>query len=269
MERELLISLQKVEYDILCELDKFCKKHNIKYSLYAGTLLGAVRHKGYIPWDDDVDVAMTRKNYNEFCIAIKNDPIEGLYFESCEKDCYCGICHGKLRKMNTLCIQDGEIENLGHHGIWIDIFPLDKISANYYIAKKTMLYGVVRNIIARSNIIMKNDSISRKVFRNIFRFIPTKSRRNILRKTYRKLLVLDKSVSNDYQYCSMSTLSNIKRIRFPQTMVENYSSILFEDQEFEVFEDYKGLLQILYNNYMALPPESERVCKHNPVKVQL
>ena len=81
MENNILKQLQKVELEILKDFHDFCIKNNIKYSLYAGTALGAVRHKGFIPWDDDVDVVMTPENYSKFVKCWYDNPINGYYFQ--------------------------------------------------------------------------------------------------------------------------------------------------------------------------------------------
>ena len=94
MDSELLKKLQETELEILIDIDDFCRKNNIKYSVYAGTLLGAVRHNGFIPWDDDIDIAMTRNEYRKFCNLFAEKPMNGYYFENYENDNYCGTCHG-------------------------------------------------------------------------------------------------------------------------------------------------------------------------------
>lgn len=111
--------LQEVELEILSVVDDFCKKHRIPYSLYAGTALGAVRHRGFIPWDDDVDIAMTRENLNKLILAWKKNPLSGYYLETCLDDPYCGTSHVKLRKDDTILLSKGEDETKGHHGIWL------------------------------------------------------------------------------------------------------------------------------------------------------
>ena len=82
MDNKLLRDLQLTELEILKVVHKFCEKNDIKYSLYAGTALGAVRHKGFIPWDDDVDIVMTRDEFEKFCLKWKQNPVEGYYFQN-------------------------------------------------------------------------------------------------------------------------------------------------------------------------------------------
>ena len=135
MDNLTLKKLQDTEFEILKALDKYCRVHDIKYSLVAGSLLGAVRHGGFIPWDDDIDIAMTRSEYTKFCECIAKDPIPSHVFTNFENDKYSGLCHGKLGKEGTVFIQQGDIESVGHHEIWVDIFPFDKTSIEKKIVK--------------------------------------------------------------------------------------------------------------------------------------
>lgn len=121
-----LKDIQEIEYSLLKELIRVCQKFNLIYYPFYGTLLGAVRHKKFIPWDDDIDIAMPRKDYNELCSKAKHEFKEPyvLIMPEDEKECFYGG-YAKLRNYNTTGI---EIQNWNHncnHGIWIDIFPLD------------------------------------------------------------------------------------------------------------------------------------------------
>lgn len=136
MEKYVLETLQNTEYEILCAIDLFCKVNGIRYSLYGGTLIGAVRHQGFIPWDDDIDIVMLRDQYTKFCESWKANPISGYYLENYETDFYTQNTHTKIRKNGTVLLSDVEDESIGHHGIWIDIFVMDKVSEDPEAGKK-------------------------------------------------------------------------------------------------------------------------------------
>ena len=127
METDVLNKLQETEFEILVEIARFCRDNHICYSLYGGTLLGAVRHKGFIPWDDDIDIVMTRDQYTRFCNEWKSKPIAGYYLENFETDKHTQNVHSKVRKDGTVFLSDIENEKIGHHGIWVDIFVMDKV----------------------------------------------------------------------------------------------------------------------------------------------
>src|SRR5690625_4673316 len=111
MNKEIIIDIQqyaeakKIQLEILIELDRVCRENNIKYALYFGTLLGAVRHKGFIPWDDDIDVVMTREEYDKFCKIQKSKLGESYFFQNYETDPKFFRSFGRLRKNDTLYVQ--------------------------------------------------------------------------------------------------------------------------------------------------------------------
>ncbi|MBO6264361.1 MAG: LicD family protein, partial [Clostridia bacterium] len=122
-----LRKLQLIEVEILEEIDKVCRDEGIDYSLYAGSLLGAVRHKGFIPWDDDLDICMTRSNYNKFIQAWESGEHKGYFLQNKEKETTFTQSFTKIRKDHTAFIQ-GEFEcGIYHTGIFVDIFPMDRI----------------------------------------------------------------------------------------------------------------------------------------------
>ena len=115
-----------IQKELLLELDKICKKHHLKYFVDSGTLLGAVRHQGFIPWDDDIDVVMLREDYDQL-IAECSDEFKGKFFlQSAYSDSGYFRGHAQLRNSETAAILEGEGEHvLFNQGIFIDIFPLD------------------------------------------------------------------------------------------------------------------------------------------------
>lgn len=266
MDNDTLKQLQLVEFEMLKDIDAYCRKHDIKYSIYAGTMLGAVRHGGFIPWDDDIDIAMTRQEYSKFCECVKKNKIDGYIFCNYENDRNSLECHGKIRKEGTILLQIGEIESIGHHEIWIDVFPLDKIPLDQLHSSETAKIGRELVFLTRANGIKLNDSIKKKIVRKVIRAIPGRYRR--MRKNAERLRELDKIITDNYEWASMSTLENIDKIRFPQEMLDSYSTLTFNGVDFMSFADYDGMLKLIYGDYMQLPPESQRVCSHAPVKFQ-
>ncbi len=119
--------LWKVELDLLEAFIAVCKKHNLHYMAFGGTLLGAVRHHGFIPWDDDIDVCMLREDYDRFLEIAPQELPDGLFLQTALSDPEYPYGFAKLRNSNTACIEKSRV--LNHHctnqGIFIDIFPMD------------------------------------------------------------------------------------------------------------------------------------------------
>ena len=119
-----------VMLDLLAEFDRVCKKHDIRYFASGGTMLGAVRHKGFIPWDDDMDVMMFRKDYNKLLKIAPPEFKHPYFFQNKETDPYCGVFMSKLRNSDTTALSNEDrhpINVQSNRGIFIDIFPLDNI----------------------------------------------------------------------------------------------------------------------------------------------
>ena len=138
MNNKKLRKVQMVEVEILDEIDRICKKNNIKYFLVGGTLLGAVRHGGFIPWDDDIDLGMLREDYEKFIdICINSDELDKKYFmHSDETDSDYWLPFIKIRKNNTT-FDEKVIKNCDtHKGIYVDIFPMDYFKKQYSYFQK-------------------------------------------------------------------------------------------------------------------------------------
>lgn len=267
MENEVLKRLQTTEMEILDVLDSFCARHGIQYSLAAGTAIGAIRHQGFIPWDDDIDIAMSRTEYNKFCRAWKQNPIDGYYLENYLDDKYCGTSHAKLRKDGTVMLSEGEDEKHGHHGIWVDIFPCDKIPKDEKKTNQIIKYGRRVIFFTRANVISYNDDIVKKLVRYAIRLIPYAVRHRLLLEAADWLVKNNEKIDGDYEWISMSTLGSLS-IRYHQNLMDETIRVKFEDREYNIFREYDDMLRCLYGDYMTLPPIEERVCKHAPIKLE-
>ncbi|EKC70814.1 LicD-like protein, partial [human gut metagenome] len=132
LDKKTLRNLQLTELELLEEVDRICKKCNIHYNIIAGTLLGAVRHGGFIPWDDDADVALLRSEYEKFRKACETElDTTRFYFQDHENTPGYRWGYGKLRRKDTVFLREHQEHMPYEQGVFIDIFPLDYVPENY------------------------------------------------------------------------------------------------------------------------------------------
>lgn len=128
-----LDEIKDIELDLLCKFDIFCKQHNLTYSLAYGTLLGAIRHKDFIPWDDDIDVMMPRKDYEKLFELLDNGEVVADYIKHLTNSMPGYYYHfGKLYNDKTVARMEN---NVTEHGIWLDVFPVDNVPNSHFSAK--------------------------------------------------------------------------------------------------------------------------------------
>ena len=131
MDSKTLRQLQQTELGILIDFDEYCKKHNLQYYLIGGALLGAEKYKSFIPWDDDIDVAMPRADYEALKELWLKENIKGHFLQHSSTDPNFARCIMKVRKDNTKIIEKNSANVKMHNGIYIDIFPIDYICDNH------------------------------------------------------------------------------------------------------------------------------------------
>jgi len=257
---KLLKHLQILELMILKDFIKICEENNLNYYMYAGSLLGAVRHNGFIPWDDDLDVIMFRDDFEKFkkiFITSKNDKYELLCNETHED--YFHLL-AKLMIKNTKFEEHWVSQVDFHIGINMDIFVLDDLAeGNFkrnYQLKKSFLYN---KLLIMSKLKLDDLPPATKLathtghyILNLFRIKPsTLNRRclNFLRK-YR-------NPDAEYVFDISSTAEEYPQI-FRRDDFKDIKKIKFEDIEVNIPSGYDNILTSLYGDYMQLPPEEDR-----------
>lgn len=196
---------------LLVELDRICNKHNIKYYLAYGTLLGAVRHKGFIPWDDDIDVQMLREDYERFCDVCNKELDKEIFFlQTQETDEFYNWVYGKLRLNKTSYIRAGQEHIQQKDGIFLDILPLDKISNNKYkIAIINFVCKICRKILWSQVGKRNSGNASLRYLYKLLSYIP----RNLVTRIFEKTAKWDKEKETSL-IASHNTFKQIYRSKF-------------------------------------------------------
>lgn len=259
MDNETLLKLQSTEIEILDEVVKICERHNITYFLFGGTLLGSVRHKGFIPWDDDIDIAMPRPDYEAFNRIAQKELPKHLFLQSFNTDKHYLQPFVKVRKNNTLFIETNEDKQTeSHNGVFIDIMPLD------YTKNSPRVYKKQRNISGRCSSIIRIKKEHRKV--GFFKKLVASILPLRLIVWFQKKQIT-KFKRGDYLASFLGSYDIEKEV-FPIDFFFPSKKLLFNGKEYCVPNKYDLVLSEMYGDYMQLPPVNERV-SHNPVKIVL
>ena len=252
---------KKMLVGVLDEFHDFCEKHSLKYVLAAGTLLGAIRHNGFIPWDDDIDVYMPRPDYEKLLKLYPADGENDLYeYNLNDKYMYP---FAKIGKKGTLCVEKGGYSGVDV-GIYIDIFPIDGLGNDLAEAKKT-IRKVKRYVNMELSLLVEQWRKDVSFVKNFAIWVL-----HVLTKFYgghKKVLmkmnkVLARKSYNESKYVGqiveMPRLSKITE----RTVYESRQLHVFEKGSYYIPSDYDVILRNLYGDYMKLPPEEKRVYAH-------
>lgn len=248
---------------MLLEVDRICKKHNITYFLDSGTLLGAVRHKGFIPWDDDVDIAMPRKDYEVF-LCVCGDELDNKYFlQTNETDPFYPFAIARIiYKKSRLPVTNEQSKH--QSGYALDVFAIDNASDNplIHLARvfiiKT-LQGLCKSRLAIDYSLY--DSIWEKAAVFVTSLIGRLFPLRFLMKMQYIVATMHDSKNTKYKCCLSYRFRELDR-KFPSYIFEDVVEAEFEGHMLPIPKGWHESLTILYGDYMILPPVDERISPH-------
>lgn len=258
---ELLAKIHKVSLYILLAFDKVCRENDLTYFLDSGTALGAVRHGGFIPWDDDVDVGMPRKDYERF-LQIGQEKLPGdLFIQTRETDPAYKRHAAKLRLKGTI-LQEYEDFPYAQNGFFIDIFPFDNVPKNRYVAQIRIAVSRYIYYIVRTKWSMKSSPVA---IRRIVGFFIKKIPEFLIKWLDKKYIAFCRAyedIETGYVTCYSWLMTQQKTYIFKSDKIYPVRDISFEGHSVKIMNCPTYYLEILYGDYLTLPPESERHCHH-------
>jgi len=251
---------KRIPLSILEHVAGFCEKNDIRYSLAYGTLLGAIRHKGFIPWDDDIDIIMPRKDYERFKELYHSErfPFSDLSFNTNHPT---GM--GKVYDTQTFFFYRKTVKR--SYGLFIDVFAVDNFPTNLEERvlwqkkiKRLIYFNTIKNtslsslILSKTNWVRVIKQIIIKLYPIPKRFIQTKISRLMQQYDgqFTGLVGITMSVDNPYD-------------TYPSNLFEEFIDVEFEGLTFRAIRHYDTWLRVCYGNYMELPPLEKQVGKHD------
>ena len=243
--------------DLLLEFDKVCKKHGLKYFMDGGSLIGPIRHKGFIPWDDDIDVVMPRKDYDRF-VKLSKEFSEPYFLQTPYTDPEYFYCPARLRNSNTSAIVETFAYQKFNHGIWLSIFPLDNWEESA-IDK----FNLIKSLIIENSTYMRmtNPHLDKKNQERVKNY----SGRNPL-ETYQEIQRLGTSFNDKPTKFVSATVSAVLPYSKKLWYAEDFASTIladFEGYKVPIPIGYDRILKTVFGDYMALPPMEERGLHHS------
>lgn len=248
MDHKKLKELQNIQYEMLKAVDVICKKHDIKYYLVYGTLLGAVRHKASIPWDYDIDIAMPREELNKF-LKVQDELEKTLRLEH--------ICYSTIEYAGLTRVIKPNVE--GHGDVHIDIFVLD------YAKNKSKLVFKLSSYFCTLLHMAKLSEFEKDIIEHTFSNQPLKKAVVKLSRIVNKLMHGSANVEKNIYNITVSNvprenyiiLEDIRKL-LSKNAFEDIQMLQYEDSLYPCPADYDKLLKIWYGDYMQIPPEGQK-----------
>ena len=254
--------LWDIQLEILDVIDEVCRENELHYSLYGGSLLGAVRHQGFIPWDDDLDVCMSRIDYERFLDLWKDEDHPGYLLQNKRNTPSFTQSFTKIRKDKTAFLQFEWERNRYHTGIFVDVFPIDRCPTSFAKSILFRLKCAKYQLFTREFIPKEAHLVIRTISR-ILLLTTSKEARKEYRERFEKELIA-MSLKKELPTVGIETLRTAVHI-LPADLFAEYTFLPFENKEYECFAKWDECLTVQYGDYMQFPPEKDRVWKHKPI----
>ncbi len=255
---DILRQMQLIQLECLVELDRICRKHTIKYSLDGGTLLGAVRHNGFIPWDDDIDVIMERKEYERFFVICQTElDTKRFFLQEHRTDVYYRVGFPRIKRNGTTYVRAGQERSKQHQGVQIDVFVLDHMPDGYAARRiHRMLTYFFRKILWSRTGKKVSDSAAQRMIYTLLDLFPAGL-------AFWGFDILAKYCNRQpaelvRHYAMTYPAPEVNGYGIPADLLNDFTELEFEGYRFQAVAQYDRYLTLLYGNYMDLPPEEKR-----------
>lgn len=263
MTTTMINLIHQAELDTLKAFVKVCEQLGMPYIATGGTLLGAIRHHGFIPWDDDLDVAMLRSDYETFLAKAPEILASQPYFlQTPFSDENYGLSYAKLLNQHTF-IEEKNNVNYARKGVFLDIFPLDQIPDSTSQLRKQL--SDIHRLDNRLLLKLHYNVIDTPM-RHLMSELSTEQRQTVLDLKKRRLALMQQYNSNnltpDTQFKNLASQYSYDKEIMNYHQITDTELVPFEDMLLNVSSDYNNILISLYGDYMALPPESQQTAKH-------
>lgn len=245
--------------EVMKYIDKVCRENGIVYYIMGGTALGAVRHGGFIPWDDDLDIFMTPSEYEKFKKVFESEN-SSLFVLQEWRTTTDYLEYAKVRMNGTTFIEEAFKDRKDlHQGIYVDIMILHKVPENKFIQKLVYYESKFVTLYALSQRNWKPKSTSQKLVLNSLKFMPCKL---MAKCFYRRIYKYDDMKTN-FKYCYWITPAKFRSGLFDSSFFSDPVDIPFEDTVFQGSKKIKEYLEYRYGDYMKLPSkEAQQAAVH-------
>lgn len=258
LEGEELRKFQLTLLELICEVDRVCRKNGIEYSIDGGTLLGQVRHGGFIPWDDDADIVFFRKEYRKFYRACKKDLDKSRFFlQDYRTDPEYPWGYAKLRLKGTEFIQPGQEHLKFHKGIYIDLFIYDQVPDNpvlrriHYVACTAIRkcqYAAVGKLHEKT-----------KLKRALYGLLDCVPKRLLFRTLEAMAAHTNRGRTELVRHATYPYQRKEAKYGLPRVAFDGYEDCEFEGKTLRRMKHYDEYMKVLYGDYMKLPPKEKQI----------
>ena len=257
MKKEITIDEQKkILIKILAYVDNICRKNNIKYSLIGGSLIGAIRHNGFIPWDDDIDIILMPKEYKKLICALKQRNDYELLIPSESKGYYYPFA--KLVDKQTV-LYEYNAKHIPNYGVYIDIFQYRYISNNKILQTISyMKQSILKDMISLSMVSNTRTKEEKNILKKIAFYLARKTNTQTWLNMYLKCM--NQKTSN-HIVSSWPVYGKTKEIQHIND-TKHYEYHIFENIDAMIFSSYDSILKTTFGNYMQLPPKEKQKTHH-------